>query len=320
MATVPFDPDRRDAILGTAAVALAAAFWGGSAVIAKSLFRDGLGAVPLSEARSFITFAGIGLIYAARRGSETRHLTAPEPMPNPARRLWPQMIAVGIAIALLNIAYYVAIDRLQVAVAIVIQYTAPALVVIWIAIMLKRMPPPKTIIAVVVATIGVALAAEVTEADLGGLDTLGLLAAGASAIFFACYTLLSERVGRRVGPLQTAFGAFGAASFFWLCFQVPQGFPEALIDGENLLRVIAVGTIGTLLPFILYIWGIHRIAAEKAVIVATLEPPLAALAAWIWLDESLTSLQLLGGALVLIAVAILQTKDRPALTAMPGPG
>lgn len=308
MATASFDPDRRDAILGTAAVALAAAFWAGSAVIAKSLFQDGLGAVPLSEARSFIAFAGVSLIHAARRGYGAWDLTASESKPEPARRVWPQLIAVGLAIALVNATYYIAIDRLQVAVAIVIQYTAPALVVLWVAVTLRRMPPLKTIIAVVAATIGVALAAEVTEAELGDLDAVGLLAAGASAVLFAGYTLISERVSRRVGPLRTMLWAFGAACLFWLCFQVPQGFPEALIAGENLPRVLAVGTLGTLLPFFLYVWGIHRVAAEKAVIAATLEPPLAALAAWIWLGESLAPLQLAGGALVVIAVAILQTK------------
>lgn len=371
MATAPSNPERRDAILGTTAVALAAALWAVSAVIAKSLFEDGVGAIPLSQARAFIAFAGFGVIYAVRRpprtpssrgpgnrgvgsavvkGAELPAATAgggaagggaaggvhevaapdsgrssvdgddqPENPDDTAGRLWPQLIGIGVAIALVNAAYYIAIDRLQVAVAIVIQYTAPALVVIWVAVTVRSMPRPRTVVAVVAATLGVALAADLIEADLGLIDAGGLLAAAASAVFFAGYTLLSERVSRSIGPLRTMLWAFGAASFFWLCFQIPRGFPTDLIAEENLLRVVAVGVTGTLLPFLLYVWGIHRVAAEKAVIAATLEPPLAALAAWIWLGQTLSPLQLIGGALVLGAIAILQIQTPPP-DGVPPPG
>jgi threonine/homoserine efflux transporter RhtA len=85
--------------------------------------------------------------------------------------------------------------------------------------------------------------------------------------------------------------------------------PDALLDVDNLPRVIAVGVFGTLLPFLLYIWGIQRVRAERAVIAATLEPVLAASFAWIWLGQSLSGIQLLGGALVVAAVSSLQLEQ-----------
>lgn len=306
MASPSARPSPAGALIGTAAIALAAALWAASAVVAKSLFQDGMPAIQLSEARSFIAFTGFALIHAARRARQAGQ-SGPEPEVS-ARRVWRQLVAIGVAIALVNAAYYIAIDRLQVAVAIVIQYTAPAMVVTWVAITLRRVPSMKTIIAVVAATIGVALAAELTEADLGGLDPRGLLAASGSALFFAAYSLISEKVSASLGPLRTMLWAFGAASAFWICYQAPQGWPRQLTAPDNIARVLVVGVVGTLLPFLLYVWGIHRVSAEKAVIAATLEPPLAALAAWIWLDQSLSAIQLAGGALVLIAIATLQSQ------------
>lgn len=304
----PFEanPGRHATLIGTASIALAAALWAGAAVVAKSLFEDGVEAIELSQARAYTAFTGLLLIHAARRASGRSEETA-----GSVRPIAIQLFAIGVAIALVNAAYYIAIDRLEVAVAIVIQYTAPALVVVWVAVKSRRVPPAKTIVAVVAATIGVALAAEATNADFGLLNTGGLLAAGASAIMFSTYTLLSESVSQAIGAMRTMLWAFGAASVFWVCFQIPQGWPEALTDSDNIFRVLVVGVVGTLMPFLLYVWGIRRISAEKAVIAATLEPPLAALAAWIWLDESLSPTQLAGGALVLTAIAVLQTKARP---------
>jgi drug/metabolite transporter (DMT)-like permease len=75
-----------------------------------------------------------------------------------------------------------------------------------------------------------------------------------------------------------------------------------------LLFVVALGTF---VPFILMIGSLHHIPATRATIIAMLEPVIAAVVAYAWLEESLTPGQIVGGALVLAGVGIAQTA-RPA--------
>jgi DME family drug/metabolite transporter len=79
--------------------------------------------------------------------------------------------------------------------------------------------------------------------------------------------------------------------------------------------VLFVGLAGTLSPFLLYVWGIRRVRAERATIAATLEPVLAALFAWVLLDQSLGPMQISGGVLVCAAVVLLQTRRREPVRA-----
>ena len=257
--------------------------------------------------------AFIGLFFIWRFGPTARR---DEGSRSSSGRPLTQTALLGAAIGLVNAAYYVAIEHLAVALAIVIQYAAPALVVAWLAFRSKTDPGPRVILTVGAALLGVALAAGIGPGHLGDLDAVGLFAAGCSALLFAAYTLLSESVASHFGPIGGLMRAFGAASCLWVLFQATQGWPHALFDPDNVLRVVYVGVVGTLAPFLLYVWGIRRVAAQKGVIAASLEPPLAAVFAWIWLGETLSSVQIAGSALVLVAVASLQYNRRGPL--LPG--
>ena len=264
-----------------------------------------MGALELSQARSYVAFIGLYLIWrfgrSARRDEGERE---------GAPRTIAQIVLLGGAIALVNAAYYTAIEHLAVAVAIVVQYTAPALVVAWIAVRSRMSPGMKVVLTVVAALLGVALAAGLGKRELAEIDAVGLFAAGCSALLFAAYTLLSESAAASYGPIGALVRAFGVATVMWIVFQSTQGWPHELFHPENVLRVLYVGVVGTLLPFLLYVWGVRRVAAQKGVIVATLEPPLAALFAWLWLGEALSPTQILGALLVLGAVVSLQYQRR----------
>ena len=281
-----------DATLGLAAIALAAALWAVAAAVARALFDDGVEPLELVQARSLLSAAGLALIPAAWR--------------RPAVPRIGRVIALGLCIALVNASYYIAIQRLAVAVAIVLQYLAPALVVIWTAAVTRRRPSTEVIVAVVVAFLGVVLVAEITGGELARLDAPGLLAGLAAAVLFASYTLLSEKAGEAYGILGALFRGFVAASVAWIVFQSFRGWPSALFTPDHLPLVLFVGLGGTLAPFILYLWGVQRVRAERATIASTLEPVLVALFAWIWLGQALSPIQLGGGALIIGAILSLQ--------------
>lgn len=281
-------------LTGTLAVVAAGALWAVSAVAARDLFEAGVEPLDLAAARSVIAALGLSLVASSWR--------------RPSRGALPLVVGLGLAIALVNAAYYVAIDHLAVAVAIVLQYTGPAMVVGWTALRRKRAPERHIVMAVVAALGGVVLASELPAGNLAQLDLVGLAAGLASGVMFAGYTLLSEKTQAVYGPVGALRRAFTAASVFWALTLVVRGWPSALFDPDNVLRVAFVGIVGTLAPFLLYLWGVRQIAAERASIVATSEPVLAAVTAWIWLGQRLSVMQIGGGLLVIAAIVTLEVR------------
>lgn len=289
------------ALVPTLAIALAALLWAVAAVLARELFDAGVPPIQLVEARAFVSALGLALLPAAwrrRPGGSDRNTVL-------------VVIGLGLSIALVNAAYYAAISRLAVAVAIVLQYLGPAFVVAWVALRERMTPSGATLAALAVAFAGVVLVSELPSGDFGSVDGLGLAAGLASALFFAAYTLQSERAATHYGSVGALFRAFAAASLLWIVYQAPQGLPHELFEPENFPKVVFVGLVGTLAPFLLYIWAVQRLRAERAVITATLEPFFAGLVAWLWLDQVLSALQVVGAALILAGVVWVQIRSGP---------
>lgn len=303
MAKQSAPPDVSRARAGLAAIALAAALWALGAVVAASLFADGVDPLELAEARSLVSALGLALFPAAWRRPS---------YPSPSLR--GSLVALGVSIGLVNAVYYVAIDRLPVAVALVLQYTAPALVVIWLALRLRKRPRADVLLALALALVGVALVSGLAGAEVGSVDGLGVVMGLASAVLFATYTLIGESVIAAYGPLGAMFRAFLVAGAGWLCWQLFNGWPAELVDPSNLPRILLVGVMATLIPFLLYLWGVERVRAERAAIAATLEPVLGAVVAWMLLAQSLGLAQIAGGVLVIGAVILIQrSRARPVL-------
>ncbi|HEV3400891.1 MAG TPA: DMT family transporter [Acidimicrobiales bacterium] len=301
MDSSPPSDDTAGHLLGYTAVAAAAALWAVAAVVARRLFDSGVSPVELTESRAVLAFAGFALVPSAWRR---------------VRSGWTaQVLGLAVAIALVNVTYYVAISRVPVAVALVIQYTAPALIVGWMAAVTRTVPSRQVVAALAVALVGVVLVVDLTPGAIGGIDAFGLAMAIASAVFFSTYIVLAEKTGAVYGSSGAMLRAFCVASLLWVVYQLPRGVPEDVLDLSNLPGVLYVGLAGTLAPFLLFAWGVGRVRAERAAIAATLEPVIAAVVAWGWLGQHLSALQVAGAALVVGAVVTLQLRRQRPLVA-----
>jgi drug/metabolite transporter (DMT)-like permease len=150
---------------------------------------------------------------------------------------------------------------------------------------------------------------------VGALDGLGLIAAFGAAVTFAIYLISSERAGHSYTPFTTLAWAFGFASLFWAVAQPLWEFPiSKFSDPGDIALGLGVAVIGTLLPFILMVEALRHVPASRAAVVATLEPVLAAVIAWIVHGEVLEAVQIAGGMLVVAAVVWVQSQ-RPSLEA-----
>ena len=298
---------RRPAI-GYALALAAATMWSLNGSIARELLDDGVSAVRLSELRSFGSWAILVLVLAVSR----RDLLRVE------RREIPALAFLGIAgLALVHATYFIAIDRLQIGVALTIQYLAPLLMLVWLRVVHGRRVAPSLWGAVALSVAGCFLV--VRAFDAGGLDGLGVAAAFAAAVTFAIYVVGAERAGHTHAPVTTLVWAFGFASVFWAVVAPWWSFPFGEFGSAGAAALgLGVVVIGTLLPFICMVAALRHIPAPRAAIVSTLEPVLAALFAWIIHDEALAAVQIAGGALVLAAVVWVQS-HRPDLEAESAP-
>ncbi len=278
--------------LGLAAIAVAATLFAIAGAVAANLFDAGVTPVELAQVRAAVAFVGLLLVPAARRGR--------------GGGLVPRVVLLhGTSLALVTVSYYIALDHLTVAVAIVFQYTGPAMVVSWTAMRARQWPSLRILLCLVMAVAGAALISEIASGRLGSLNLVGVAAGLASAVLFASMSILSEISADVFGPLGATLRAWGVAVGLWALYGLAVRWPERALDLELLPQVLFVSIFGTLAAFLLYVWGIERVRAERASIALTLEPVVAAAVAWVWLAQSLSAVQMAGAALVITAVVAL---------------
>ena len=300
--------DRRP-ILGYAMIAVAAALFAVNGTVSKVVLASGLSSLRLAQIR--LTGAALALLalLAVARPAALRL----------RRNELPFLAVFGICgVALVQWLYFASIDRLPIGIALLLQYLAPLIVALWARFVMHRPVRSRIWVALVLALAGLALVVEVWSG--GSLDGVGVAASLAAAATYALYILLAERgVGTRDAMSLTAFGfVFGA--LFWALVQPWWTFPaDAARDTVSLLGnlggteapvwalVAWIVVMGTIAPFVLFIAALRHVSATRASILAMLEPVLATVVAWAWLDERLAGAQLAGGAVVLTGVLLAQT-------------
>jgi drug/metabolite transporter (DMT)-like permease len=297
-------PRERHPARGYALAATGAAMWALNGNLARYLLDDGVSAVRLSQLRSFGSWLVLLVVLSVTR----RDLLRVE------RHQLPALAFLGIAgLAAVHAAYFVAIDRLQIGVALTIQYLAPLLLLVWLRVAHRRRLARSLWGAVALSAAGCFLV--VRGYDVDALDRLGLAAAFAAAVSFAVYMVGSERAGSEHEPVTTLLYAFGFASIFWAVVAPWWEFPfDELGSLRNALLAAGVVVVGTLLPFTCMVAALRHVPAPRAGVVATLEPVLAAVFAWFLHDEALAAVQVGGGMMVLAGVAWVQSR-RPDLEA-----
>jgi drug/metabolite transporter (DMT)-like permease len=295
--------------LGYGLVIAAVTMWSLNASIARSLLDGGIDAFRLSELRALGAWLVLVAVALVVRPAGLRAAAAD------ARRF----AVIGIAgFAAVYVTYFVAIDRLQIGAALTLQYLAPILLLVWLAVLHRRRLPRSLWGAALVSLAGCVLV--VRAYDPGSLDALGVAAGLGAAFAYATYLAGSEQAGRRHHPLVTLVWSFGFGALFWLVVQPPWTFPFGeLGSARDLWLAAAVVVVGTVLPFGCAVAALRHVPAARAAVVATLEPALSALFAFLIHDEGLAAIQVGGGALVLAAVVWVQLQD-PDAAAEAAPG
>jgi drug/metabolite transporter (DMT)-like permease len=276
-------------------LALVAAFlWGVSGAVAADSFAD---VSPARVAQVRASLAALTLIpYAWWRGV----------LRVPGDTGW--LILLGINLAAVNVTFYWAIDRLGVGPGATIQFLGPILVLGWMVFVQGREVSRVAWVAAATAVVGVGLVSRAW--DLAAVDWVGVAAGLASAVLFASYLLIGEFLGKRMRAVTVMSWGFLVATVFWAVVQPVWNFPTDL-GGEVWLKLVWVGIAGTALPFLIEFAALRRAPAGLVGVVATAEPVIGAGAAWVLLDQHLDTAQIVGGLMVVVAVASIQRSGLP---------
>jgi drug/metabolite transporter (DMT)-like permease len=290
-------------------VATAAALFAVNGSVSKVVLDSKLSSLELAQLRA--TCAAVGLLAFL--------LVFARPKLRVSRRELLFLIAFGVVgVALVQWLYFVAIHNLPVGVALLIEFTAPLFVALFARFVYRELIRRRIWVAVALCLGGLALVVEVWAGI--AFSTVGVTAALAGAFGLTAYMLLAERQRRERDAVSLTFYGFLFATLLWAVVQPLWTFPWGALDDTvslqgNLdeytapiwLLVGFIVVVGTMITFSLLNGGLRHISATRASIVATLEPVIATVVAWLWLGETFGAPQLVGGGIVLAGIFIAQT-------------
>lgn len=303
------DIHRRSVLTGYAMIVVAVTFWGGSAALAKYLFTKAYSTLVITQMRSTLSFVLLAAFFVVKDRAVFRI----------DRKDLPAFLGVGvIGIAMTNYVYYVTVELATVATAILIQYTAPALVTMYMVYIAREEKASNVkLISLALALVGCYFAVTGNGASLQ-LPGWSVVTGPASAIFFAYILVASKRLLRKYSQWTVLLYAFGIAGLFWLFVNPPWVIAEAGYSAEDWGVFWFFAICSILIPHSLFTASLRTLEASTAGIVSTLEPVIAIGAAWLLLGETLTMFQVGGAVLILFAVLLLQVIPRTSGRIVPG--
>ena len=220
-----------------------------------------------------------------------------------------------IGFALVQLGYFIAISRMHVSMALIIEFTAPIWIVLWIKYVRKSYVPKDMWTAVSLAFIGMLLLAQVWEGMT--LDTIGVIAAFLDAFALATFFVLSEKLTPTRSTYSLTVFGFGISSAVLSIMFPIWNFPFDIFNQSMNLEgplenfsapgstlILWIVLLGTVLPYLCVLSGIKILSASTSSVIGMLEPVLAGIFAWIWIGESWNAIQLIGGAIVIAGIYI----------------
>jgi DME family drug/metabolite transporter len=211
-----------------------------------------------------------------------------------------------VGVAAFYIVYIHAIQWAGMGVAAILMYTAPVWVSLYGALFLGERLTPQRGGILALAFLGCALVGRAYDPTGMGLNVLGILAGLGAGLTYGAYTIFSKVAQRHHTAWATLAFGLGFGTLFLLPLQSPPVLLRALTTPTLLFWLVMLGLIPTLGGGLAFNLGLRRVPASSASVVATLEPVIAAALGWAVWGERMEWPQILGAALVLAAVIVLQ--------------
>lgn len=298
----------RNPAVGITAVSFAALMFGFNASSVKIILGTEISPEQLVLFRAAITalIAGVVLFFTNKKAFKI------------TRKEVPVLVFYGIfGIALMQWSYSNAVSLLPISVALLIEYTAIVIVPLVSLLLFKEKVRPRLWFGIAAVLIGLAIVSNVWNSDL---NPVGVAWAFMAAVCLSIYFLIGEHTQRKRDAMSTLFYTFAVAAIFWAIVNLIN--PGKMIDislefnlGGNLSGIsmpvwsglLWIGLMGSFIPMLLDYIALGNLSASAVGVIATAETVFATIFAWAWLNESMTTLEVIGGLIVVAGIILAET-------------
>jgi drug/metabolite transporter (DMT)-like permease len=306
--------DTRRSFVGLGFGVLSALTFATSGTCASSLLEAGWSAgaaVTLRVALAGLILTPAAVVTMRGRWGELRHALR-------------SVVMFGVvAIAGCQFCYFNALKRLDVGVALLLEYSGILLVVLWMWLRHGHRPRRLTITGGVTAILGLVLVLNPS----GGIPAVGLLWAGASACTVAYYFIASSRIERPLPPVVLAWGGMVVGAVTLGALDAVGLIPFTMNTGDVVLAhhrvswvvpIIGLSLVASAIAYAAGIGAARLLGAKLASFVGLTEVLFGVLFAWIALQQTPTMIQALGGIAVLAGIGLVRA-DETAVDDVPEP-
>jgi drug/metabolite transporter (DMT)-like permease len=275
---------------------LSAFLFAGGGNVVKALFRLGYSPLVLAQLRIWLAFAWLAVLMVAIRPGRLRV----------SRRELPALAVFGgVGLAGVQLSYYLTIARINIAVALLVEYLGLVAVTAFERYQRQQHVPARVWGALVMVLVGAFFAVGAYQPALFRVNLPGVMLGLVSAGFFAFYLLRASTLARRLDAWTVLLYGFGAGTVLWVVFDVATGTAPP-VDWRIWAVMAGLGLIGTLVPHGLFVMALRTIRPSAAGIVATAEPVFAGLIAFLLFGDLLQPLQLVGAGVIVAGIITVQ--------------
>jgi len=235
---------------------------------------------------------------------------------------WLTILMFGlIGVAACQLFYFNAVARLSVGVALLLEYLAPVLIVLWLWAASRKRPRALTFGGTVLSLGGLVLVLDLTGAVK--VDPVGVMWGLAAAVCLAIYFLITAKENESLPPIVLASGGLlVGAAVMWLAAAtglLPMSFSTADTKLGPWITpwwvpLAGLVVLATVLAYVSGIMGARALGSKVASFVSLTEVMFAVIWAWLLLGELPGAIQLLGGVLIVGGVILVRLDElrRPA--------
>ncbi len=284
------------ALVAYGAVALAALIWGSLGLVAKFVYSQGMTSYQLALWRS-----AVGALFGLAALSVTRSFQGSGPWGH-AKGL----VIMGLSgVAGFYIFYFLTLTRASVAVAAVLVYTAPVIAFLISWVLGREKPDKHRFAAMGASLLGVALVSNLFN-EANSIPITSVVTGLCAAASYAVFTVTAKAYRLYLQPLGLVTFSLIVGTLALLPIAALSGPLVPSATPAAWLVLAASAGAQALLAYVLFTWGLKRVEASRAIVVATLEPVSAAILGYVVLGEQMSLSQVVGAGLVILGALTVQ--------------
>ncbi len=294
---------------GTLLIVLASVCFGTSGPLVKPAMDAGLSPQQVASVRICVAAVLLLVFVALRRPALLRV----------RRQDWRLLVAYGlIGVAGVQLLYFAAVSRIPIGVAMLLEFTSPILVALWVRFVRRVILPPRMWVGTALALVGLAMVAEVWQGLR--LDALGMLLGIGAALCAAAYFLIGEHGVTTLEPLGLVTWGMVVGGVAIAVMAPPWSLPGEILGGAADFGGLAVpvwvllltcAVISTAFAYLLSISAMRYLPSNVLSVIALCEPIVATALAWLVLGQALTLVQVVGAVVLLAGATVVQLASRP---------